>query len=408
MRARAVALLVALAITGGSAARAQTPATRAEALREQRAEKARHVEPYEPGAVEKGLLALENGRFFERLLHPPEGFYPKIGHITPGSSLSLGPGYRKPRLFDRRAVFSAAAIGSLAKYWLLDARLLVPDLAGGTGFVEMYGQRYDWPREAFFGLGPASLRREQSDYGLRNTVVGMHGGLRLTPLLSVGGRVERLTPRLRRGAAPGIPAVQDLFLEEQVAGLGEQPDFNRYELFADLNFREPRGNPRRGGRYLLTLAAFDDRDLARYSFRRFELDLQQYVPLLNERRVIALRALASSSDAGLGQSVPFYLMRTLGGPDDLRGFRLHRFRDANLLLLQLEYRWEVMTAIDAAIFADAGQVAPRFGEISMRRFEKDYGFGVRFGSANGVFLRVEGAFGSRDGKHLVVRFGNVF
>jgi outer membrane protein assembly factor BamA len=177
---------------------------------------------------------------------------------------------------------------------------------------------------------------------------------------------------------------------------------------ADLNYREPRGNPRSGGRYVFSYSIYDDRDLSRYSFRRFDVDLQQYFPMFQQRRVIALRAMTSMSDADAGQEVPFYLMRTLGGPDDLRGFRQYRFRDRNLLLLQAEYRWEVFTAMDAAIFYDAGKVSARRRDLNFDGLERDYGIGMRFGGDNGVFLRVEGAFGSRDGKHLVLRFGNVF
>lgn len=114
------------------------------------------------------------------------------------------------------------------------------------------------------------------------------------------------------------------------------------------------------------------------------------------------------SETDEGQEIPFYFQRTLGGPDDLRGFRRYRFRDRNLLLLQAEYRWEVFTAMDAAVFYDAGKVAARRGDLDLSGLEHDYGVGVRFGTDNGVFLRIEGAFGSRDGKHLVFRFGNVF
>ena len=139
-----------------------------------------------------------------------------------------------------------------------------------------------------------------------------------------------------------------------------------------------------------------------------DVDLQQYVPLVRDRRVIALRAFASSSDADAGQEVPFYYQRTLGGPDDLRGFRQFRFRDKNVLLLQAEYRWEIFTAVDGAIFYDAGSVAPRFEDLSFSDLESDYGIGFRFGTRNGVFLRVEGAFGSSGGKHFILRFGHVF
>jgi outer membrane protein assembly factor BamA len=106
--------------------------------------------------------------------------------------------------------------------------------------------------------------------------------------------------------------------------------------------------------------------------------------------------------------VPFYYQRTLGGPDDLRGFRQFRFRDRNQLLLQAEYRWEIFTAVDGALFYDTGKVASRVEDLNFQDLESDYGIGFRFGTANGVFLRVEGAFGSRDGKHFILRYGHVF
>ncbi|MBI2186047.1 MAG: BamA/TamA family outer membrane protein, partial [Acidobacteria bacterium] len=146
----------------------------------------------------------------------------------------------------------------------------------------------------------------------------------------------------------------------------------------------------------------------RYTFRRVEADLQQYLPLLRDRRVLALHALVSASDADGGRTIPFYFQRTLGGPDDLRGFRRFRFRDTHMLLLQAEYRWEIFTAVDGAIFYDAGKVAPRLGDLTLGDLESDYGIGFRFGTRNGVFLRVEGAFGSSGGKHFIFRFGHVF
>jgi hypothetical protein len=35
------------------------------------------------------------------------------------------------------------------------------------------------------------------------------------------------------------------------------------------------------------------------------------------------------TNADAGSVVPFYVQPTLGGPDDLRGFRRFRFRDDN-------------------------------------------------------------------------------
>jgi outer membrane protein assembly factor BamA len=178
--------------------------------------------------------------------------------------------------------------------------------------------------------------------------------------------------------------------------------------FAEVNYREPRGNPRSGGRYILSVERFDDRESGQFSFGRTDVDLQQYVPLVRDRRVLALHARVSTTHVGAGRDVPFYLQRTLGGPDDLRGFHRFRFRDRHLLLLQAEYRWEIFTAVDGAIFYDAGDVAPSLSDLSVADLESDYGIGFRFGTINGIFLRVEGAFGSSGGRHFVLRFGNVF
>jgi len=386
----------------------QEPETREEALRREREAKAKDPRQYEPGRLERVLLMLENGRAFERILNPAEGVYPKIGNVTPGSGMSFGPAYRRPGLFNEHADFSAFAAGSLKRYWMMEAKLVLPQLAGGAAFAELHGQRYGFPQEDFFGLGPASRREDHSTFNLQNSVVGVAGGVRATPWLSFGGRLDRLTPHIGHGEGRRSPSVEERFDVSVIPGLAEQPDFMRYEVYVDANYRQPRGNPRKGGRYYFGYQRFDDRDVHRYSFRRGELDLQQYISLLKERRVLALRALASVSDADLGQEVPFYLQRSLGGPDDLRGFRRFRFRDRNVLLLQAEYRWEIFTAVDGAIFYDAGKVASRREDLDLSNLESDYGIGFRFGTENGVFLRIEGAFGSQAGKHFIFRFGHVF
>ena len=400
-----LALVIAQLVLA-AAAFAQEPATRAEALAREREEKSKQLSPPEPGRLERGLLMLENGRLFERILNPPEGFYPKIGNITPGGGFAIGPAYRKPVLGDR-AAFSALAMASFKRYWLIESQLTLLDQADGRLFGDLHGRLYEYPLEDFFGLGPDSRREDDVIYGFRSSEIGAAAGVRPVPWFTVSGKVDYLTPSVDPGAS-GHRSIHDLFFPSAVPGLDVQPDFLRYEASADVNLRQPLGNPRRGGQYKVAYQWFDDRDAGLYNFRRVDVDLQQYVPLLRDRRVLALRAFASSADTGAGQEVPFYYQRTLGGPDDLRGFRQFRFRDRNVLLLQAEYRWEIFTAVDGAIFYDAGRVAPRFGDLGLSDLESDYGIGFRFGTRNGVFLRVEGAFGSSGGKHFILRFGHVF
>ncbi len=102
------------------------------------------------------------------------------------------------------------------------------------------------------------------------------------------------------------------------------------------------------------------------------------------------------------------MMPTLGGNDSLRGFRDYRFRGPHALLLQGEYRFEIWSGLDGALFYDAGKVAMRGSDLDLRNLESDYGFGVRFNTDNGVVARVDAAFGSRDGKHVWIVFGGTF
>jgi outer membrane protein assembly factor BamA len=152
---------------------------------------------------------------------------------------------------------------------------------------------------------------------------------------------------------------------------------------------------------------FADRSDA-FTFRRVDVDLRQYASILAERRVFAVRLFASTSDPIAGASVPFYAMPTLGGHDSLRGFRDYRFRGPHAILTQAEYRWEIWSGLDAALFYDAGKVAARRADLDFSDLERAYGFGFRFNTDNGTILRVDVGFGSRDGQHLYVVFGDVF
>jgi outer membrane protein assembly factor BamA len=138
-----------------------------------------------------------------------------------------------------------------------------------------------------------------------------------------------------------------------------------------------------------------------------DVDLQQYVPLPNRYRILALRAEAVLTDAEAGNQVPFYFQPTLGGANTLRGYREFRFRDQNSLLLGAEYRWEAWWALDGALFVDAGTVAPTRRDLSLSDMDVTYGIGFRLHSNSAVVARLDLAF-SREGFVPLLRFEHVF
>ena len=131
------------------------------------------------------------------------------------------------------------------------------------------------------------------------------------------------------------------------------------------------------------------------------------MPLPNKYRTIALRAGAVLTDPRRGHDVPFYYQPTLGGSQELRGFREFRFRDRNSLSLTAEYRWEAAWLLDGALFVDAGKVARERADLNFRDLDVSYGFGFRVHSNSAFVARLDFAF-SREGFIPLLRFEHAF
>jgi outer membrane protein assembly factor BamA len=197
------------------------------------------------------------------------------------------------------------------------------------------------------------------------------------------------------------------FGEVSAPGLTRQPGFLHADVSLDVNTLDTPGYPTSGGYYRLSAATFRDRDYSRYSFRRVEADVEQYIPLVHKNWILALRGRAALSKTDAGQEVPFYLLPALGGPTTLRGFLDYRFRDRDLLLLNAEYRWPIFRAMDGALFYDAGTVAATPGALSARRLKTDYGMGVRLHSSTRTVVRLDVAR-SREGMRALFTFSAPF
>ncbi len=400
-----LALLAAVSYPAPSAAQADGAATRAEALREERERKQQELRPNEPDALQRGMNYIENRALF---IVARDGFHPKLGSLTTGSGFAFGVGFRDRDLFRKRGRLELWTAASIKKYWAMEARVAAPDLPGGRLMAEVVASLREYPQEDYFGLGPDARREDRTSFRLRTARVSGVGGVRLAPALAAGGSLGFISPHTGPGKNSSVPTIGDRFDETEAPGLGVNTEFVRSSAFIEVDYREPL-NARRGGWYRLEVSRHDDRNGGAWSFRRTDLDVRQFIGLLADRRVLALRGFVSSSD-GLGDSngVPFFLMPWLGGNDSLRGFRNYRFRGPHALLLQAEYRWEIWSGLDGAFFYDAGKVGLRRQDLGFKNLEDDYGFGFRFNTDNGVIMRVDAAFGSREGKHLHIVFGGVF
>jgi hypothetical protein len=401
---RIASLLLTSSMLAPGTAWSQEPETRQEADRQRREQQAKEARSYQPNGLERALDFAENRAIF---ILDREGFHPKLGSLTTGSGFALGPGFRDRDLFSNRGMLEIWAAGSLKGYWASEARLTFPRVADDRLHFEAWASRRDYPQENFFGLGPDSNRDHRSDYAIRTNLFGGRAGLRPVRHVLFGGGLEYLQPRVGAGRNDRYPDVSATFSPIEVPGLHTRADFLRSDAFVEVDYREPR-YARKGGWYRVDYSHYDDRTADLFTFNQLRADLRQFIGFLAGRRVIAARLFVATTDRDPGQTVPFYFMPTLGGNDTLRGYREYRFRGPHAILLQAEYRWEIWSGFDGALFYDAGKVANRRGDLDFEDLEKDYGIGFRFNTNNGIILRVDAAFGSRDGKHLYIVFGGVF
>jgi hypothetical protein len=399
-----VKFAAALALLLGVAAPLLAQDTRAEQLRRERAEKAAKLRPLERNRIEAVLFEIEDRRWMERLFNPPRGVFVRWGGLPEGAGVGAGPAAR----FSTHTVsVTGTSVITARKYWEIDGRIAFPRLADRHLFVEAGGRRRDFPQEDFYGLGPDSAESARTSYALRETSVDAVAGVLAGSWLTIAASVEHISPRIGAGGDRRVPSIDSLFGSDAAPGLDVQPDFVRSGALVRVDYIDAPFGSGLGGRYTASFGRFADQATGRYSFRRWDLDLQQFVPIVNNARSLALRAHIAELAPDAGGVVPFYLQPTLGGGYSLRGLPAYRLRDRSFVLFQAEYRWLANPFIAGAIFYDAGAVAPRLREVAFDDLTSDYGIGLRLGWMGTASLRTDLAFGP-DGPRLVFKFSNVF
>ncbi|MEO6951692.1 MAG: BamA/TamA family outer membrane protein [Polyangia bacterium] len=113
-----------------------------------------------------------------------------------------------------------------------------------------------------------------------------------------------------------------------------------------------------------------------------------------KHRVIYFSVRASDETSFDGSTIPFSELSTLGGSNDLRGFRVGRFRERSMLMATLEYRWPVWTWLDGALFADYGGVyGALFKGVDLKTLRPDVGFAFIAHADDKVIIRIQFAYG---------------
>ena len=385
---------------------AQTP-NRADLLEAERKAKIDQVKPPERTTIERGMRLLEKGlTSFENIKGRDPGLHYTGGHLPAGSGFGFGLGYTfspttkggysdpgRPNAFD----FKLGAAYSTRDYYQGTAEARWRNIGASIFNVAWSAKYHEDPEEDFFGIGPQTERGDRTNYLYRAFEGETEAWLGPVKGVRVGGGAAYLTPSVGSGRDPRFASLEEVFDPSTVAGFqGGKRNFLRWDAFIEYDRRDNPLYPRAGTFLAAKASKYTDRDLDQFNFRRLELDAHQYVPFDNGYKVLALRANVVMTDADANNSVPFYFLPDLGGPQRLRGFRERRFRDNNSILAQAEYRWEASWALDVVVFGDAGKITARRSDINLKDLEGTFGIGFRLHSKKAFAFRLDLAH-SREG-----------
>ena len=335
-------------------------------------------------------------------IHFTEHFAIVFGGIKQGSGIALGPAFS--HTFSNGGFTQIKAVYSLKQFKLLQARYDTRRFWSDRAIVISRVRWQDAPKLPLYRLGQDSPD-EHVNSGERKTEASSRVILKVAPMVTIttGFGVERYTTSGGRIDLKEDTALAALPAIPPVPGLSTSPLFAHAYVSAGLDSRTSPDYSRSGRFFEAALHDFHDWKDGQDSFRRVELTAQQLIPTHGERGVIDLSARTWLSQSRGVRSVPFFLMPTIGGGEQLRAYPSYRFRDRDALLLKGEYRWAVHKMVDVAGVYEAGTVAPDVKGLSLDNMAHSVGMGIRVHSKTSSLFRADLAHG-REGFGFRVGF----
>lgn len=314
------------------------------------------------------------------------GYYADFANMIPGAGwLSVGPGYR--HWYRKDSVFAdASAAISVNGYKAAQVRVELPKFAKSRLALGAQYRWQDFSHVDHFGEGPGSLETSRFEYHFESQNVAGYATLRPVAWLGIGANIGLLQPSV----TPRLDGVTIPVTDDRT--------FVPSEVSITIDARDFPAHPTRGILLRGSAAHYDDRDSSAFTFKRYETEAAGFLPIAGGRVVLALHGWAVASETEAGQAVPFYLQPSLGGANTLRGYADYRFHDRNMLIVNAEARIALMTHMDLALFADAGNVAAERRDLDLAK--QSFGAGLRLHTRRMTFARLDVARGDEGWRFL--------
>lgn len=309
---------------------------------------------------------------------------------TYGSRRGAGLKYKHKALFSQRSVFDITTTAWLRNRSMYRIRLRDADLFGGiatAGFMAKYALM---PDERFYGIGMDSEKNDKSNFSWEQTSIEISLGKRIATRLNSNVFFRYQRNNIFPGRDNSIPLTSDYYDAVTLPGLETGVEFFEGELEVGYDSRNHPGNPTGGWEIYLSGGyqrqyRYDD-----YKFWDSSVDIRRYLHLFYGRYIVLRGAIGVTRPLS-GMEIPFYHLNEIGSWSTIRGFSRGRFRDRDLVMGSLEYRWPLTpNFLHALIFVDAGKVSRDiFENISEGDYEITYGLGLMGWNSEGILIRAE-------------------
>lgn len=263
----------------------------------------------------------------------------------------------------------------------------------------------DWNRiqeDDYYGLGPNTSQSNHAAYRYDDITVDLILSLRpfenvvITPSL---GLTINSSGNNRNG---DLPNIQDLFPANQTQGYQRTIGYFVPGLRLAHDTRNNLDTPSRGGIRAASFKRFQGYNTSAYDYNFYELDVRQYIGLWAPKHVLVLHTGWGFAQALGSNSVPFAQLSTLDNSSPDRGFSRNRFKDNDVAVFNIEYRFPLWSLLDGVAFYDTGLVFPGLTSFDIHDLKNSGGGGIHFAIPNLMRFRFEAAYG---GEGINVMFG---
>jgi len=324
------------------------------------------------------------------VIAPVPAYSPQIGwNLTLGGAYFLDSGEKNtdtpPSLiggFAMAAENGSYAYGAGTYLHLLDDKFRV---RAGAAYVDI--------RYRFYGIGN-SFDFLDVDILQEGPAYFLSGSWNIWKKLYVGLGYRRGTVDTRVRFVSSPPAFFD-----PVLGL----DLGAISIPIEIDSRDHEQFPRNGWQVTGKTVLYRESVGSDFEAETYKVSVNHYAPM-RETDVLATRVVVRSAS----EDVPFFLLSTIGGDTDLRGYPGGRYRDRHMYALQTEYRWQFSDRWIFTGFVGVGEVADQFSEMG-RNLLPAGGVGARFvlSQKHKVGLSLDVAAGN-DGTEIYFGVGEAF